>query len=297
MSAAILQFPISQASKTRTLSDLGGTKAANDAITQKLELSFMEAAIANDSFGYDLPKYIESSWQDRVTGLAKVEGMTQAMSKLMIDRLAWWGAYLDARPHLVADTLLFCPWSGFVALAMYQTVGERKRYHISAFTGKQRPSASFAKKAFLTFAGIEAGEAPYHLNKLNAHQQAAKPFENPLKAGDVLYSTWGIEQTNVTFYFVSAVSGLTVTVQEIEAETEYEKHTRQNEEGELIESIDHMMGYKTPILDAFKGVEMTKKVNSEGYVKINKYERAGALEYTDVTGEKVYKPVRFSAYA
>lgn len=53
--------------------------------------------------------------------------------------------------------------------------------------------------------------------KTKQRQDRDKPCE--LKEGDVLYSTWGNEQTNVDFYQVVKVAGQRVTVREIESDT------------------------------------------------------------------------------
>jgi hypothetical protein len=52
--------------------------------------------------------------------------------------------------------------------------------------------------------------------------QRAKKAEwvNPLKAGDILYTSWGYDQTNVEFFAVTRVSGKRVWVREIAADYE-----------------------------------------------------------------------------
>ena len=59
-------------------------------------------------------------------------------------------------------------------------------------------------------------------------------FKNDtVSVGDVFVSSWGYEQTNVTFYQVLSVHGKkTVTVREIRANSEY---------------TDSMVGFKTPV--------------------------------------------------
>lgn len=44
-------------------------------------------------------------------------------------------------------------------------------------------------------------------------QLARKQFTNKLKKGDVLYSSWGYDQTNIDFYIVLESKGKTITAQ------------------------------------------------------------------------------------
>lgn len=46
-------------------------------------------------------------------------------------------------------------------------------------------------------------------------KQARKNFVNPAKVGDILYSSWGYDQTNIDFFEVIAVNGKQVTVREL----------------------------------------------------------------------------------
>lgn len=50
--------------------------------------------------------------------------------------------------------------------------------------------------------------------KMKAQQQK-KEFAHGLARGDILYSSWGYDQTNVDFYEVTAVSGKAVVIREI----------------------------------------------------------------------------------
>lgn len=51
-----------------------------------------------------------------------------------------------------------------------------------------------------------------------AHKAAKTQYINPWKAGDVLVSTWGYDQTNVDFYQVIKATAKTVTIRPIESE-------------------------------------------------------------------------------
>lgn len=80
---------------------------------------------------------------------------------------------------------------------------------------------------------------------------------------DVFASSWGYEQTNVTFYQVVALHGKTmVTVREISSE---------------VRKDGDMSGYKKPILNEFIGEPLRRKVKeygSEPSIKIEDFEQA-----------------------
>lgn len=63
--------------------------------------------------------------------------------------------------------------------------------------------------------------------------------ENPYKVGDILYSSWGYDQTNVEFYQITKVSGLKVYYKEISSKLSSE------------EGYSSMSGTVKPIKDSF----------------------------------------------
>jgi hypothetical protein len=81
-------------------------------------------------------------------------------------------------------------------------------------------------------------------------RQAQKEFRTSLQVGDVLYTSWGYDQTNIEWFQVLEVkpSGKTVVIREIC--------------GESIEDVGWMCGYTMPLKNRFmKGSKpMTKRV-------------------------------------
>lgn len=67
---------------------------------------------------------------------------------------------------------------------------------------------------------------------------ARENFVNPYAAGQILYKTWGYEQTNVEWYRVEAVKGKTVTLQRL---------------GSNVEETAFMGGWSTPVLGSKVG--------------------------------------------
>lgn len=90
-------------------------------------------------------------------------------------------------------------------------------------------------------------------------RQAQKEFRTSLVVGDVLYASWGYEQTNVDWYQVVEVkpSGKTVIIREIC--------------GESVEDVGWMCGYTMPAKDRFaKDSEpMTKRVREGEAVTVD----------------------------
>lgn len=80
------------------------------------------------------------------------------------------------------------------------------------------------------------------------------------KVGDILYSDWGYDQTNIDFYQVTAISAAGLTIREVEKKVVGGQGTHT----ELV----------APIPDQFTGDVMKKRPSPSGTVKINSYERA-----------------------
>jgi hypothetical protein len=59
-----------------------------------------------------------------------------------------------------------------------------------------------------------------HIDRMNERKLARKAFVNPLKVGDILYSSWGYEQTNIDYYQVVESKGNFVIVRQVRADRE-----------------------------------------------------------------------------
>lgn len=85
-------------------------------------------------------------------------------------------------------------------------------------------------------------------------------FVNPAKVGDILYSSWGYDQTNIDFYKVVDVKGKQVVVKAL-----CSKQTEQN-------TGNSMAAYVTPVLDSERGEALTRFAKKDGdsyQIKIN----------------------------
>jgi len=81
-----------------------------------------------------------------------------------------------------------------------------------------------------------------------------------IKAGDILYSSWGYEQTNINWYAVVKRAGQWVTLQEVEGQMVYDNAT--------------MTGRTTPDLGKPIGKPIRRKVYQDSY--------EGAEEFTQI---------------
>lgn len=73
-----------------------------------------------------------------------------------------------------------------------------------------------ARQAYVdNFYSMEAQKYARSEERKNAKKEARKNMVNPFKVGDVLYDSWGYDQTNIDFYQVVAVGPKSVKIREI----------------------------------------------------------------------------------
>jgi len=106
-----------------------------------------------------------------------------------------------------------------------------------------------------------------------AKKQAPTIFEIPFKPGDILYNSWGYDQTNIDFYQVTRCTKASVFIRQIK--------------GEFASSAGcDMAAYVTPLKNEFTGEEIRKKIqwyDGNAYIK---FEFGGCSRYKD--GEEIY---------
>jgi len=101
--------------------------------------------------------------------------------------------------------------------------------------------------------------------------------------GDVFYSSWGYEQTNVNFYQLISKKG---------------KSTLVFRELNTLTSFDGSMdGTKKPILNDFKSEkEHVCRINKNGWIKIGGSQALSPAPYSEINGNLAYKALSFSSY-
>lgn len=83
-------------------------------------------------------------------------------------------------------------------------------------------------------------------------KQAIENFENPYKIDDILYASWGYEQTNIDFYQVVEVKNKSIVIRKIGGELTGVSHGPDS-------------GYIRPLLNEFIGGPEVKKIVTRVY--------------------------------
>ena len=107
-------------------------------------------------------------------------------------------------------------------------------------------------------------------------------LERELSVGDVVYSSWGYEQTNISYWKVVKLIGKqSVELVKIGSDSK---------------RIGDMDGEVVPRPDIEVGESFVRRVKGKN-VRIDSYLRASLLEPVKVVaGVKIYKPMRWSSY-
>jgi len=98
-----------------------------------------------------------------------------------------------------------------------------------------------------------------HLERKLEEQKKRQEFTHDYKVGDILYSSWGYDQTNIDFYEVVGVTQKAIKVREI---------------GQKVVKSDRGADYVVAVLGSFKGAPMTKRVRPGGSVRIESFASA-----------------------
>lgn len=103
------------------------------------------------------------------------------------------------------------------------------------------------------------------------------------KVGDIFFSEWGYEQTNICFYQVIAIKGATYTLREIKKER--------------IEKGNTMTGVVVPLIgDFINDNPFNKRVVDGGFRHDSEF--IEPLNYTvnEITGSRIYEQKNYTAY-
>jgi hypothetical protein len=150
------------------------------------------------------------------------------------------GAEVKEYPNLKATVVNYVTTLNKPAAAMFVGRGQRALWAYSFNNTSQRES--YVKGQ------LEKVEAA--VDAANARRKEKAEFQHGLKVGDILYSSWGYDQTNIDFYQVVAVKDKTVDIREID------KKVVRRERG-----ADYVM----PEPGHFVGAVLKNKRPSKGY--------------------------------
>ena len=153
--------------------------------------------------------------------------------------------------------------ASYLALAFHGKAA-KPDWHFSFHTEEQR------NKRIAEYLEDRKGHAEY-----KAKRKVERQAPHTLKVGDILYTSWGYDQTNIDYYQVTRVPGpMSVEIRKIAANSG-------PEEGFMSASC-------TAAKDKFIGEPMIKRANSCNSVKIESYAWASPWDG---------KPKRYSWYA
>jgi hypothetical protein len=142
--------------------------------------------------------------------------------------------------------------------------------------------ANYLKRWTERIAQIESGKAQ---RRAEAKSKRAEPLQ--LALNDVLYCSWGYEQTNVDYYQITKIiTNHTIEVRKIRGQM--------TERG----GSCSMSGYSRPVLDAFCGEPMQKRVLEDRQsIRISSHTWARKLDSKMVGGVRVFDENYCSWYA
>lgn len=149
---------------------------------------------------------------------------------------------------------------GFAAIVYFHEASNGAVYAVG-FRGKaQKPAFNYrfnspARRSEYCF-GFLCDEAQGEERKGDRRAEAKAvraAFVNPLKVGDVIYNSWGYEQTNVDFYQIVEVKGKSITMRKI------------GQKADAGRSTGHDSEYRLPVFDWFIGEPFKKTVQPNGY--------------------------------
>lgn len=151
---------------------------------------------------------------------------------------------------------------------IYYKINEYNEYSAAGFSGK-KDKADF----YFRFGNKERFDqyVEKYINNLKSNIESklkykegkkinAKAIYDKINVGDIIYTSWGYDQTNIDFYQITGKFGSnSLKVRELD-----DKDVTKDNNG-----ISPMAGYKIPIKDKFTGVEKTIRVM--GYLKIDNH--------------------------
>jgi hypothetical protein len=90
----------------------------------------------------------------------------------------------------------------------------------------------------------------------DARRQERKEYSHDMKVGDILYSSWGYDQTNIDYYEVTKVMGKAIEIREIAYKVVSEGYAEVK---------------VAPVPGKYMGPPKRKLVNTRGAVRLNSY--------------------------
>jgi hypothetical protein len=161
-------------------------------------------------------------------------------------------AKVENYKELVIVTYPYNPEKGYTGLAIWK--GKQTRPYVNSYFRNPEAVAKYIDSQKKQFDSIEAWK--------NERKEKRANFVHSLEVGDILFGSWGYEQTNVDFYQVTEVKGKYVIVREIASKKV------------PMSGYSDMSAHVVAIKDAFIGEPMKKLVSEGNCITIASYESA-----------------------
>lgn len=184
---------------------------------------------------------------------------------------------------------------GCEAEVYYKHDKNRDVYLVKAFAGRaEKPSFfyrfSTKERAMEYVINWQAGLIERQAKKAE-RQAEKKSFEHNVQVGDIFYTSWGYDQTNIDFYQVISVKGQTAEIREIEPILKWDENL--GDRGYCIPSPSNFKPDSKPLKKRIQ----SNYNGSKPSFKIASYAHAMPVEYTEVAGVRIYEKKYFSCYA
>ena len=164
-----------------------------------------------------------------------------------------------------------------------------ERYTAVAFAGRaQKPIFHITFNSLARLEEHVSGVITNYLKQKQfkvQRQAEKKSFQHTLKVGDILYTCWGYEQTNIEFFQVTKLIGhKSVEIVEI---------------AEISETTGYLTGNTAPLPNDFvvDAEPMVKRVREGNCIRMSSFSTASPVEYQVQNGVKVYRSYSYSSYA
>lgn len=230
----------------------------------------MKNLTCNDWYISKLHKEFNMRLSQSISGLDEYNKLSPGMKKAINKRI---GSIENQETYFIHG-LSFC--------CFFLIFFKNDFIYVKSYDGRKTKPSNFYKFGKVA-ACIDFIDRKLSLYERHYKEQLSnKKTLQEIKQGDVLYASFGYEQTNVSYYLVLERTGkASVSLVEIEAEKTFNGSS--------------MSGTCKPNINNHIGKPFTKRI-SGSEIKINSSIRLSLLDSETVNGQRVFKESQFSSY-
>jgi len=149
---------------------------------------------------------------------------------------------------------------------VYLYDGGKDRFNAIAYVGKRTKSefhytfkSEERRSEYIKIWITEKIEEIERKEERNRKKKEERSTPHTMKIGDIMYSSWGYDQTNVDFYQVVGTTKNTVKLRKIC--------------GKMVEHTQSMAGYTEPVKDSFVSEDIiSKRINCRNYGSLSDFQ-------------------------